>query len=366
MLTASLIRTLLPLSNDEILDCLKDHRVIEVYRVIRYHQGHPRHTDTIILTFDWPDLPESIKCGYRNFPVKMYIPNPRRCFNCQKYGHGKNQCRATQVCGNCSEEGHSAESCDGDAFCLHCETGHSVSSRTCPQWKMEKDIIHRKYTAKISFKEARRRVEEEAGQFTGSYAAAASAMPSTPPTIPQIQNIHLTLPDGTELTLNGQIKLSGNDLIINAQSQKSKTTPKSNNQTSPKQLNQSTSNRVETEMDSTSASSKRPRDAIESSSGDEDLPDIKGLPRKPSKCAGEGLKKARSGIPVKRGGSSGGSSGNTAGEQPQGASGGDPVERRRPPLNRDPERSRGRSSSPKMGKKPPFKHKSWTITGNTI
>ena len=138
-----------PMNNEQILEDLKDQGVIEVYRVISRRQGVSLPTNTIILTFDRPNLPDTIKYGYRIFRIKQYIPNPRRCFNCQDYGHSKNYCKKQPVCGNCSQEGHDAESCVNDAFCIHCETGHSVSSRNCPQWKKEKRIIqlkkHRKH-----------------------------------------------------------------------------------------------------------------------------------------------------------------------------------------------------------------------------
>ena len=38
--------------------------------------------NTVILTFASPQL-----AGYMRVPVDPYIPNPLRCFNCQKYGH---------------------------------------------------------------------------------------------------------------------------------------------------------------------------------------------------------------------------------------------------------------------------------------
>ena len=86
-----------PMTNEDIVHALKDQGVIEVYRVISYRQAKPVHTDTFILTFDKPDLPREVRCGYRNLKVKLYIPNPRRCFNCQNYDHAKSHCRRDET-----------------------------------------------------------------------------------------------------------------------------------------------------------------------------------------------------------------------------------------------------------------------------
>ena len=128
---------------------------------------------------------------------------------------------------------------------------------------------------------------------------------------------------------------------------------------------------ADTGMDYISGNSKRPRDVSLSSSGDDDLPE--GLPRKPSKPAGTGPKKGRSGIPAKEGGPVSGSQDPAAADRSQEGAGGTPdaqdddpeftpvVDRRnRPLLNRDPVKHRGRSLSPQKSKgfgKPPFKHK---------
>ena len=51
-------------------------------------------TGSYILTFNTPHLPEYILAGYLNIRVNCFIPNPLRCFNCQKFGHGaqRNHC----------------------------------------------------------------------------------------------------------------------------------------------------------------------------------------------------------------------------------------------------------------------------------
>ena len=45
------------------------------------------------MTFDQPKIPERIKVDYTRERVEQFIPNPLCCYNCQKYGHHKDNCR---------------------------------------------------------------------------------------------------------------------------------------------------------------------------------------------------------------------------------------------------------------------------------
>ncbi|GBL78450.1 hypothetical protein AVEN_42943-1 [Araneus ventricosus] len=59
-----------------------------------------------LLTFQSPNLPDSIKAGYINCPVRPYILNPLRSFKFQRYGHSKPGCRGTLTCALCAEVDH--------------------------------------------------------------------------------------------------------------------------------------------------------------------------------------------------------------------------------------------------------------------
>jgi len=62
-----------------------------------------RRTNTVILTFASPQLPKHITAGYMRVPVDPYIPNPLRCFNCQKYGHSSRACKNPAACMKCGK-----------------------------------------------------------------------------------------------------------------------------------------------------------------------------------------------------------------------------------------------------------------------
>ena len=91
------------MTNEQIKEELSDQDVIEVYRVTK-RDG--TKTNNYILTFKTSKLPSEIKIGYIKTNVKLYIPNPRRCFNCQSYGHGKTTCTHDTVCVTCGQKGH--------------------------------------------------------------------------------------------------------------------------------------------------------------------------------------------------------------------------------------------------------------------
>ena len=147
-------------SNEEVLAGLKQHgeNVTDVYRIQTRQQGQLRPLNLFIITFDTPTIPNKIRVAYNFCKVKLYIPNPRRCFQCQQYGHAKSHCKKNIVCANSGQEGHEYEDCENDSLCIHCKQDHACSSRACSQWQLEKKILTVKYTDNISFFEARQRV----------------------------------------------------------------------------------------------------------------------------------------------------------------------------------------------------------------
>ncbi|GBN11569.1 hypothetical protein AVEN_246262-1 [Araneus ventricosus] len=70
--------------------------------------------------------------------VRAYIPNPLRCFQCQRFGHSKTSCRGTQTCARCAEVGHDSSQCTDAEKCVNCKDAHTSFSRNCSAWKLEK------------------------------------------------------------------------------------------------------------------------------------------------------------------------------------------------------------------------------------
>ena len=153
-------RDLTAMTEEEILRELHDIKqpVVAIHRISSKKTGTLKPTDTFIATFSVSDLPKDIKIGSLNVKVRPYVPNPRRCFNCQGYGHGKMHCKNRTVCAKCGQEGHEYETCTNDPHCLHCRGNHSASSKDCPKYKHEKKILELVHIEKITFYEAKQRI----------------------------------------------------------------------------------------------------------------------------------------------------------------------------------------------------------------
>ena len=82
----------------------------------------------------------------------MFVPNPLRCLKCQRFGYGQNTCRGCETC----EKGHDGKSCQKDPMCKNCKGDHMSSSKQCPIWKKEKEILKVKTEKKITYPEAKR------------------------------------------------------------------------------------------------------------------------------------------------------------------------------------------------------------------
>lgn len=151
-------KELLHETDDDLLEGLHDQGVVGVRRIIMRRDGAEIKTRHIILTFASSTLPETVKAAFLSCRVRAYIPNPRRCFKCQHYGHGTLACRGKLTCAKCGENDHSSDDCKNTIMkCPNCSGSHAAYSRSCPSFKKEKEIIQIKVTENISFPEARQK-----------------------------------------------------------------------------------------------------------------------------------------------------------------------------------------------------------------
>ncbi|GBO07163.1 hypothetical protein AVEN_102355-1 [Araneus ventricosus] len=172
---------LLNVPTEEILKELQGQGVSHVRRISIRRDGQLLNTKHLILTFDTAKLPENIKAGYMRLSVRTYIPNPLRCFKCQRFGHSKTSCRGTLTCARCAEVGHESTDCTRAEKCVNCKGEHTSFSRNCFAWKQEKEIISTKIKKQISFQEARKLIKSQTPKLGNSYVSAVknSTAPST-------------------------------------------------------------------------------------------------------------------------------------------------------------------------------------------
>jgi hypothetical protein len=146
--------------DNEVLDALRAQGVTNVKHISVKKEGKFEPTNTFILSFSTPSPPPFVKAAYLRIPVELYVPNPLRCFNCQKYGHGKSTCNRRAVCAKCAQEGHSDEACPNAPHCANCSGGHSSYSKDCQEWGKQKEISRIKFERNIPFGEAKKIVEQ--------------------------------------------------------------------------------------------------------------------------------------------------------------------------------------------------------------
>ena len=173
-------RELLRYSEEKLLEELRVHKVVGVQRFNKKIDGILTPTPSLMLTFDCTVLPSSIKVAWMNLKVKPYVPNPRRCFHCQMYGHVGRTCRRLQqglpaVCVTCGTSTHDGQDCPGPVKCIHCQKGHPASSKECDRFLLEKEILIIRSREKITFPEARNRALATVLRNGESYASVLSS-----------------------------------------------------------------------------------------------------------------------------------------------------------------------------------------------
>ena len=78
------------METDDIVSNMVDQNVLEARKITKMVDGLRRCTAAAIFTFSCAKLPERVRVGYEVAHVRLYIPNPLRCFKCQLYGHHGN------------------------------------------------------------------------------------------------------------------------------------------------------------------------------------------------------------------------------------------------------------------------------------
>lgn len=166
---------LLHTSEEEILENLRSQSVSAVRRITIRRNGTTISTKHLILTFDSHVRPSFIIAGYLRCPVRPYVQNPLRCFQCQRFGHSKASCRSSPTCARCAQPDHSPENCTSPERCMNCKGNHASYSRSCPKWIIEKEIQALRAHENITYMEARKQVEARTPIVGVSYASATSS-----------------------------------------------------------------------------------------------------------------------------------------------------------------------------------------------
>ena len=147
---------LIDLTEEEVLEGLSPQGVIAVSRIVTRKSGSPKRTPVLVLTFRGTAVPLHIYAGYTRLSVSVYIQNPMRCYNCFKFGHGKNACKRESVCCKCGQTGHCKESCTQDEKCINCQGPHDAMNPQCPKYLEEKAIAKIRSEQGLTYPDAKK------------------------------------------------------------------------------------------------------------------------------------------------------------------------------------------------------------------
>ena len=150
-------RELSGMTEMEIRMELQEQGVVEVHRVTMKKDTEKVPTNTLFLTFNTPDLLKEITVGYLKVKVALFVPNPMRCFNCNKFGHTSHCCKVAVKCLVCGKDKYEGQ-CEGPKLCSNCNGPHASLAKDCPVWQKEKEIKCVRVEKRISFPEARQLV----------------------------------------------------------------------------------------------------------------------------------------------------------------------------------------------------------------
>jgi len=152
----------LSLTDDDIIT---ETTSTSVRRLTKLINGKRENTETVVLTFSNPQLPEYVNIGFLKYRVKPYIPLPFRCTKCQKFGHSHNTCNGGVVCPRCSGNHSFAECTKKDQpKCSNCHGDHSAAWSGCPKYVQIQHSLKVSVTEKISFRDALLKIKSSVPQ----------------------------------------------------------------------------------------------------------------------------------------------------------------------------------------------------------
>lgn len=154
----------------------------------------------MLLAFE-NDMPPYVDVApFMRLKISQYSLRPMQCKGCWLFGHTMARCRNQVAYEYCAQRGHSKNNCtvlenENRLRCVNCRGRHEASSRLCPRYQENLDILLLAYstTPSMTFKDAqviydqgKRNGQSVAPMQTatagdaGSYAAVAARSSNRP------------------------------------------------------------------------------------------------------------------------------------------------------------------------------------------
>lgn len=142
---------------EELKRHLKGGEIVIAQRLKTTREGMKKDSETVLIEFEGEHMPKKVYLGYMSYPVRMYVPKPLRCFNCQRFGHIANNCKEKKRCARCGGE-HDYGKCGTGVQpkCCNCGGSHNVAYGGCEVMRQENKIQKIRVERRITYAEAAR------------------------------------------------------------------------------------------------------------------------------------------------------------------------------------------------------------------
>jgi len=142
---------------EELKRHLKGGEIVMAQRLKTTREGVKKDSGTVLIEFEGDNMPKKVYLGYMSYPVRMYVPRPLRCFNCQRFGHIANNCREKKRCARCGGEHDYGECGTGvQPKCCNCGGNHNVAYGGCKVMRQENKVQKIRVERRITYAEAAR------------------------------------------------------------------------------------------------------------------------------------------------------------------------------------------------------------------
>lgn len=156
-------KNLICLEDDLILEYLKNQNVSSIFRIQRRDEfGNNISTGSFIIQFIDENIPETLNVDFVEIKTFILENRPMRCTHCQLLGHTSKKCRSLnqKLCKLChySYDGN-PQSHECNQQCKNCHQFHNSSSKRCPKYIQQQQVIQYKEKYGVSHQEAFKRLE---------------------------------------------------------------------------------------------------------------------------------------------------------------------------------------------------------------
>lgn len=153
-------------SMEELKKNIKGGKVLNVQRLKSAKEGVMRDSETVTVEFEGEHVPKKVFLGFMSYPVRLFVPKPMRCYNCQRFGHTAKNCNRQRRCARCGGDHEYGKCGTGIApKCCSCGGAHNVAYGGCEIMRRETNIQKIIVEKRLSYAEAVRMSKERVDEM---------------------------------------------------------------------------------------------------------------------------------------------------------------------------------------------------------